>query len=87
MTNGLYKKQTHKKKHKLTQQVCSYIFRIKETGPKMTTTHTTTDLGLWWSYTDQGKTPWRIKTLRMREKTLHEEKNPNNREWIQNLHI
>ena len=34
----------------------------------MTTTHKTTDLGLWRPYTDQGKTPWRIKTLRMGEK-------------------
>ena len=28
---------------------------------EMTITHTTTDLGLWWPYTDQGKTPWRNK--------------------------
>ena len=40
----------------------------------MTTTHTTTDLGLWWPCTDQGKTPWRVKTLREGEKALHEEK-------------
>ena len=43
---------------------------------KMTITHTTTDLGL--PYTDQGKTPWRVKTLRMGEKTLHEEKKQTN---------
>ena len=24
-------------------------------------THATTDLGLWWPSTDQGKTPWRDK--------------------------
>ena len=41
---------------------------------ELTTTHPTTDLGLWWPYTDQGKTPWRVKTLRMGEKALHEEK-------------
>ena len=41
---------------------------------KLTTTHTTTDLGLWWPYTDQGKTPWRVKTQRMGENVLHEEK-------------
>jgi len=41
---------------------------------ELTTTHTTTDLGLWWPYTDQGKTSWRVKTLRMGEKALHEEK-------------
>ena len=44
---------------------------------KMTTTHTRTDLGLCWPYTDQGKTPWRVKTLRMGEgkkRALHEEK-------------
>ena len=37
----------------------------------MTTAHGTTDLGLWWPDTDQGKTPWRVKTLRMGEKNLH----------------
>ena len=49
---------------------------------KMTTTHITTDLALWWPYTDQGKTPWRIKTLRMGEKLLHEEKTQINRVWV-----
>ena len=48
-----------------------------------TCTHTTADLGLWWPYIDQGKTPWRVKTLRMGEKTLHEEKTQVNREGIQ----
>ena len=47
----------------------------------MTTTHTTTDLGLQCFYTDQGKTPCRVKTHRIREKTLREEKNPN--KWLQ----
>ena len=60
-------KNTHT--HKLAQQVIfseSNSLTKKMTG--LTTTHTTTDLGLWRPNTDQGKTPWRIKTLRMGEK-------------------
>ena len=40
----------------------------------MTTIHTKINLGLWRPYTDQRKTPWRVKTQRMGEKALHEEK-------------
>jgi len=50
------KKQTHTHTHKLAQQVIfseSNSLTIKMA--ELTTTHTTTDLGLWWPYTDQGK--------------------------------
>ena len=39
---------------------------------RMTITYIITDFDLWWPYTDQGKTPWRVrkekKRVSMREK-------------------
>ena len=48
-----------------------------------TCTHRTTDLGLWWPYTDQGKTPWRVKPSEW-EKRLSMRKKPiqMNSVWI-----
>ena len=59
-------KHTQTSTHKLAQQV---IFSESNSQmAELTTTHTKTDLGLWVPYTDQGKTAWRVKTLREAEK-------------------
>ena len=52
-----------------------------QTNTYIIQSYKTPDLGLYWPCTDQGKTPCRVKALKVGENTLHRGKHNENWQW------